>query len=188
MSAPSSSRALRLEPTALLPLRWGGYRERYLGGLTLIVGGGVAIAGSDTFALWLLWAGSIAHIVGWCIMPAAGWRRLVVALPSTISMWLLLPGPRYLVVLVLPYLGWLLVRHRPALAYPTAIFVLAGAILLGQVFSEYRDMIEVLSVEFAIMVGAAWVARAIRPVRRAARRPTEPQKPTGPQQGGRENH
>ncbi len=161
MSAPSSSRPPRREPTALLPLRWGGYRERYLGGLCLIVGGGVAIAGSDTFALWLLWIGTIAHIAGWCILPSAGWRRLVVVLPSTISMWLLLPGPRYLVVLVIPYLGWLLVRHRPALAYPTAIFVLAGAILLGQVFSEYRDMLEVLAIAFVIMVASAWVARAV---------------------------
>ena len=161
MSAPSSSRPPRREPTAFLPLRWGGYRERYLGGLCLIVGGGVAIAGSDTFALWLLWIGTIAHIAGWCILPSAGWRRLVVVLPSTISMWLLLPGPRYLVVLVIPYLGWLLVRHRPALAYPTAIFVLAGAILLGQVFSEYRDMLEVLAIAFVIMVASAWVARAV---------------------------
>jgi len=161
MSAPTSSRPLRREPTALLPLRWGGYRERYLGGLGLIVGGGVAIAGSDTFALWLLWIGTIAHIAGWCILPSAGWRRLIVVLPSTISMWLLLPGPRYLVVLVIPYLGWLLVRHRPALAYPTAIFVLAGAILLGQVYSEYRDMLEVLAITLVIMVASAWVARAI---------------------------
>jgi hypothetical protein len=167
------------EPTSLLPLRWGRYRERYLSGLCLIVGGGVAIAGSDTFALWLLWAGSITHIAGWCILPSAGWRRLVVILPSTISMWLLLPGPRYLVVLVIPYLGWLLVRHRPALAYPTAIFVLAGAILLGQVVSEYRDMLEVLGIEFAIVVASAWLARAIRP-RRGARQATDPKK------GGRE--
>jgi hypothetical protein len=160
MTAPVTRPKPRREPTALLPLRWGGYRERYLGGLCLIIGGGVAIAGSDTFALWLLWVGTIAHAAGWCILPAAGWRRLVVILPSTISMWLLLPGPRYLVVLVVPYLGWMLVRHRPALAYPTVIFVLAGAILLGQVFSEYRDMLEVLGIEFAIMVGSAWIARA----------------------------
>jgi hypothetical protein len=101
-------------------------------------------------------------------MPSDGWRRLVVVLPSTISMWLLLPGPRYLVVLVIPYLAWLLVRHRRGLAYPTAIVVLGGAILLGQAFSEYRDMLEVLGIEFAVMVGAAWVARAIRPAARGA--------------------
>ena len=119
------TRATR-EPTSLLPLRWGGYRERYLGGLCLIVGGGVAIAGSDTYVLWLLWPARIAHVAGWCILPVRGLAAVVVVLPSTLSMWLLLPGPRYLVVLVIPYLGWLLVRHRPALAYPTAIFVLAG--------------------------------------------------------------
>ena len=51
------------EATALIPLRWGSYRERYLGGLWLIVGGGIAIAGSDTFALWLLWLGSGAAVI-----------------------------------------------------------------------------------------------------------------------------
>lgn len=171
MSAPASSLARWREPTALLPLRWGGYRERYLGGLWLILGGGVAIAGSNTYSLWLLWAGTIAHFVGWCVLPAAGWRRLVAVLPSTLAMWLLLPGPRYLVVLVVPYVAWLLVRHRPGRAYPTAVFVLAGAILLGDLFWDYRDMLGSLAIEFAIMVGAAWVARAIRP--RASRLPAD---------------
>ena len=38
--------------------------------------------------------GTVAHVAGWCILPSVGWRRVVVVVPSTISMWLLLPGPR----------------------------------------------------------------------------------------------
>ncbi len=172
MSAVATPSARSGEPAALLPLRWGSYRGRLAGGFWLILSGGVAIAGSDTFALWLLWIGTIAHLVGWCILPAAGWRRLVAVVPSTVAMWLLLPGPRYLVVLVIPYLAWLLVRHRPPLAYVTAIFVLAGAVLLGQVFTAYRDMLPALTIEFAIMAGSAWVARTIRPI--VPRRPPAP--------------
>ena len=142
-------------------MRWGGYRIRLWGGLWLIIGGGVAIAGSDTYVLLLLLAGTIAHVVGWCILPSAGWRRIVAAGPSTLAMWLLLPGPRYLVVLIVPYLAWMLVRHRPPLAWLTAIFVLAGAILLGQVYWEYRDMLEALGIAFSVMVGSAWVARSV---------------------------
>jgi len=161
MSAAASLPYRPREPSELIPLRWGTYRERHLGGLWLIICGGVAIAGSDTYVLLLLLAGNVAHIAGWCILPSAGWRRLVAVFPSTLAMWLLLPGPQYLVVLVIPYLGWLLVRHRPALAYLTTIFVLAGAILLGEVFSAYRDMLEALAIAFAIMVGSAWMANAI---------------------------
>jgi hypothetical protein len=161
MSAPAIPSARSREPTSGLPLRWGGYEERLWGGFALIVGGGVAIAGSNTNTLWLLTVGTLVHMTGWCVLPSAGWRRVVAVLPSTAAMWLLLPGPRYLVVLLLPYLAWLLVRHRRAVAYPTAVFVLAGAILIGQVDSSYREMVPGLAIEFGIMVGSAWLARAI---------------------------
>src|SRR3954454_23101949 len=111
MSAPATPSARFREPTSLLPLRWGGYAERLWGGFALILGGGVSIAGSNTNTLWLLEVATIAHMAGWCVLPSAGWRRVVAVLPSTAAMWLLLPGPRYLVVLLLPYLAWLLVRH-----------------------------------------------------------------------------
>ena len=161
MSAPAYRPAPWREPTSLLPLRWGGYRERLWGGLWLVIGGGVAIAGSDTYVLLLLLAGTTASVVGWCILPSAGWRRVVAVGPSTVAMWLLLPGPRYLVVLVIPYLAWLLVRHRPPLAWVTAAFVLGGAIALGQLFSAYEHMLIAIAIEVAIMVGSAWVARSI---------------------------
>jgi hypothetical protein len=81
--------------------------------------------------------------------------------PATLAVWLLLPGPRYLVVLVIPYLAWLLVRHRPPLTWLTAIPVLAGALVLGQLFSAYEHMLGALAVEFAIIVGSAWAAKLI---------------------------
>lgn len=161
MSAPVTRRPPWREPTARLPLRWGDYGTRLWGGLALILGGGVAIAGSDTYVLLLLLAGTVAHVVGWCILPSAGWRRVVAVGPATLSMWLLLPGPRWLVVLLIPYLAWLLVRHRPPLAWLTGILVLAGAIVLGQLYSAYADMLLALAIEFAILVGSAWAARAI---------------------------
>ena len=81
------------EPTSRLRLRWGGYRARLLGGLLLIVAGGTAVAGggaTSPFATALLFLGSIAHIAGWAVLPAAGWRRVWALLPSTFAMWFLL--------------------------------------------------------------------------------------------------
>jgi hypothetical protein len=166
MSAPASRPERRRDPASLVPLRWGGYRTRLVAGLWLIVSGGVAIAGSNTFVLLLLLAGTVAHVAGWCILPSAGWRRVVAVLPSTIAVWVLLPGPRFLVVLVVPYLAWLLVRHRPAIAYPTAVFVLAAAIAVGQLASGYEDMLAGLAVVFAVMVASAWLAAMLSQARR----------------------
>ena len=62
------------EPATDVPLRWGGYRTRMLGGVLLIVGGGIAVAGggvSSPFATALLYAGSLAHITGWSVLPSA---------------------------------------------------------------------------------------------------------------------
>ncbi len=152
------------EPTATLPLRWGGYRTRMLGGLLLIVGGGVAVAGgaaASPFANFLLYAGSVAHITGWSVLPAAGWRRVWAFIPSTAVMWALLAGPGWLWILVFPYLGWLLVRHRPLASYPTLIFVIAGAVLVAPLFPSYEFMPAALGAMAAIMLLSALAARAL---------------------------
>jgi len=161
------------EPTALLPLRWGGYRTRLLGGLLLIVSGGVAIAGgsaSSPFAQFLLAAGTIAHVTGWSVLPAAGWRRVWALIPSTLAMWFLLTGPGWLAILLLPYLGWLLVRHRPIAAYPTALFVLAAAMMVAKPFPEYSGMLPALGIVSAVMAVSAWVARAVQVAQSRVRR------------------
>jgi hypothetical protein len=147
--------------TTTLPLRWGTARARTVGGFILIVTGGVAVAGSDTYVLLLLLAGLVAHVAGWSVMPSDGWRRVVAVVLSTPATLLLLTGPRFIGVLVLPYIAWLLVRHRPARSYPTLTFVLAGAVIVARVFPDYEGMLPALAIEFAVMVGSAWVARAV---------------------------
>jgi hypothetical protein len=162
------------EPTSELPLRWGAYRTRWLGGLFLIVAGGLAIAGGSAasgFANFLLAAGSVTHVTGWAILPSTGWRRVVAMAPSTLAMWFLLTGPGWLAILLLPYLGWLLVRHRPVAGYPTAILVLAAAVFTARVYGEeYSGMLPALGIVGAVMLASAWAARVVHatltPVRR----------------------
>lgn len=155
--------------TTELPLRWGHAPARTVGGGILIVAGAVAIAGSNTYVLLLLLAGLLAHVAGWAVMPADGWRRVVAVVISTPAALLLLTGPRFVGVLVLPYLGWLLVRHRPLRSYPTLTFVLAGAVIVARLFPDYDGMLPTLAIEFAVIVGSAWVARAV-----AGTRATQP--------------
>ena len=147
---------------AALPLRWGHPRSRTLGGAVLIVSSAVAIAGWDTFAppLFLL-AGLLAHVGGWSVMPADGWRRVVAVVISTPAVLLLLTGPRFIAVLVLPYIAWLLVRQRPFRSYPTLVFVLAGAVIVARLFPDYSGMLPALGIEGAVIAASAWAARAV---------------------------
>ena len=154
--------------TTALPLRWGGAGSRAVQGGILIVSGAVAIAGSDTYVLLLLLAGLLAHVAGWSVMPADGWRRVVAVVMSTPAVLLLLTGPRFIGVLVLPYIGWLLVRHRPLRSYPTVIFVLAGAVIVARLFPDYSGMLPALGIEFAVIVASALAARAVAGTRKPA--------------------
>ncbi len=166
-----------VEPTSLLPLRWGAYRSRLIGGLLLIVAGGVAIAGgsaSSAFAQFLLAAGSAAHVAGWSVLPSAGWRRVWALIPSTLAMWFLLTGPGWLAILLLPYLGWLLVRHRPIAAYPTVLFVLAAATMVAGPFPEYSGMLPALAIVLLVIAVSAWVARAVHVAQARLRRGRNP--------------
>lgn len=184
--SPAPSAGSWREPTSLLPLRWGWYRERLLLGAVLIVGGGVAIAGSNTWSLWLLALGTGAYLAGWSILPSAGWRRVVVLFPVTTAAWLLLTGPRFIGVIVIPFLAWLLVRHRPPRSYPTVLFVIATAIVIGRVFvtpeglSQYEYMSLALGIAIAVIVLSAWAARLLHaagPARAAAPTSANPQRP-----------
>ncbi len=161
------------EPTSLVPLRWGAYRTRYLGGLLLVVAGGVAVVGGGAttpFATALLFLGSTAHVAGWAVLPSAGWRRVWILLPSTVTMWILLAGPVVLWMLVVPYLGWLLVRHRPLAGYPTVTFVLAGAVLIERLLPpSYSSMLMAVGLEGAVIVVSALAARAVHAAQTRAR-------------------
>lgn len=162
-------------PSSALPtpaLRWGTAGARAAWGAILIVSGAVAIAGSNTYVLLLLLAGVLAHLAGWAIMPADGWRRVTAAVISTPAALLLLTGPQFLAVLLLPYVGWLLVRHRPARSYPTIVFVLAGAVIVARLFPDYSGMLPALGIEFLVIIASAWVAWAL--AGHVSRRPGRP--------------
>jgi hypothetical protein len=152
------------EPSSRVPLRWGTWTGRSWGGLWLIVSGGVAIAGSSAangYTLLLAALGGAAHLLGWAILPASGWRRIVAMLPSLLAMLTLLPGPAYLGILLVPYLAWLLVRQRPLRVVPMGAFVVATGIVLARVDPGYEGMLTAASVSLAVVVGAAWAARAV---------------------------
>lgn len=165
------------DPTTAIRLRWGHHPTRLLGAVTLLVSGGVAIAGGSPFATWLLAAGTVAHVAGWAIMPSSGWRRVLAIPASTGAMWFLLTGPRWLWILVLPYAAWLLARHRPISAYPTIAFVLAGGVIIARLEPGYSDMPAALAAQGAVIVLSAWGARALHATRdrvRARRTPSNP--------------
>ena len=166
------------EPTRALPLRWGSYTDRYLAGLLLIVSGGLQLQGSNTWTLALLLIGTVAHATGWAIMPALGGRRLLAVVPATAQLWILLAGPLAVWTLVVPYLCWLLVRHRPARSYITVLLPLANGVVLPRFFTEYSGMPAALAISMAVVVASAWLARFIasRPQRtRPAALPTPSQ-------------
>jgi hypothetical protein len=130
----------------------------------------------------------MAHVAGWSVLPSAGWRRVVAAPFSTLAMWLLLTGPRFVGVLVISYLAWLLVRHRPILSYSTVAFVFATSVVIGRVFTDYRDMLIALAVGLASIFVSAFAARAIhRAIARPRQdRPASDPSPANPQRPGPE--
>ena len=161
-----------VEHAARLPLRWGDYRDRIAAGLVLIVGGLVHLQAASTENLIPLIVGSSAHIIGWLIMPATAWRRLVPLLPSTLVVWLLLTGPQSVWTLTVPFICWLIVRHRPARSYLALGPVLLNGVVAVSVFGEYDGMLFSLALSTVVLVGSAWWAAALaRPAGPAAAQP-----------------
>jgi hypothetical protein len=148
-----------IEPTSALPLRWGTYRLRYASGLALIVSGGIAIQGASAYVGYPLAIGTLAHVVGWWIMPAAGWRRIWVVVPSLLGCIILLIGPAVVGILAVPLACWLIVRHRPAITLLLAVPVLVIGLLLRGVYAEYEGMLSALALMGVLMAASAWVAR-----------------------------
>lgn len=156
-----AERAGWTEPTRSLPLTWGRYEDRYLWGLVLILSGSIGLQASNTYTNFFLLQGATVFVVGWSIMPSRGWRRILVIAPATGQLWLLLTGPLSVWTLVVPYLAWLLVRHRPLRSYLTVLFPIANGIVLPRFFVEYSGMLPALVISLAVLAASAWIARLL---------------------------
>jgi hypothetical protein len=158
--APKAATGWR-EPAAQIPLRWGGYRARYLAAVALILAGGLLIQAASFYSQQFLALGTAAHLAGWWIVPGRGWRRLWASIPSVFVMILLLTGGPAFAALLLPLAGWLWLRQRPARSYLALIAPLATGILLGQAFPQYGFGAIAVTIATLVLVGSAWLARLL---------------------------
>ena len=164
-----------LEPTSLLPLRWGRYRPRVGAGLAMIALGVTSVLVTTAYSLQFLALGCLLQAVGWTVLPSAGWRRITVLVPAVACSCLLLGGGGFLGAFGVILAGWLLVRHRPLPAYILIVPpVLLGAGLSGVLFDDvvidYQYAWVVLLIAGGVTIGCAWLARVIA-VRLHAARP-----------------
>lgn len=150
-----------VEPAARLPLRWGRYRDRVVAGLVLIATGLVHLQAASTLNLVPLIVGTAAHTIGWLILPAAAWRRIVPLLPSGLVVWLLLTGPQSMWTLAVPFVCWLIARHRPWRSLLALAPVLLYGVLAAAVFREYEQQVLALGLAGVVLTGSAWWAWAL---------------------------
>ena len=173
MTTAGAEPAAWVEPAARVPLRWGRYRDRHAMGLVLIVGGMVHLQAASTSHLWPLAIGTAAHIVGWLILPAAVWRRLVPVLPSGLVVWLLLTGPQAVWLVSITVLCWFIARHRPWRSYLALGPVLLYGVAAVTLFREYDGALVAQAGALVVAVGSAWwgwaLARPAASIRRSSR-------------------
>lgn len=153
------------EPTRRIPLRWGTYESRYLGGLLYIIAGTAVLLSTNTYTIGFLLLGTLAHCFGWAILPATGARRLWAFGPSLLAIWLMLTGPQILFVLAASLLGWLLVRERPLRCFVVLLFPIASGVIMAYAFHSNHDEPFALAVETVVVVACAWLARALATAR-----------------------
>jgi hypothetical protein len=161
-----------VEPARLVPLRWGRYEDRLFVGLVLIIGGLMHLQAASTTLLMPLIVGSVAHMLGWLILPASAWRRLLPLLPSTLVVWLLLTGPQAMWTLSVPFVGWLLARHRPWRSFVALGPVLLNGVLAVALFREYEQLPVALALSAVVLTGSAWWAWALARPAASIRPPT----------------
>ena len=149
------------EPSSLLPLRWGRYQLRYLGAITLILGGALVLQAGSAYADYLIVIGFVFHIAGWAILPARGTHRAAVAAPSALLVGSLLLGSVAAVLLVVPLAFWLFVRQRPARSYLATLLPLASGLILAQLYPQYGNGAIVIAVSLLVIVASAWIARVL---------------------------
>ncbi|HEY0259538.1 MAG TPA: hypothetical protein VGC18_06770 [Lacisediminihabitans sp.] len=148
------------EPARDIPLRWGGYRLRYVLSVALILAGALLVQATSVYTGYFLLLGLGAHIAGWLVLPSRGGRRLAAVLPSALAVSSLLIGSLACVLLVLPLVFWFYNRQRPALSYLAALLPVLSGIVLAQLFPQYGDGGIVVGVSLIVIVGAAWMGRS----------------------------
>lgn len=161
----------RVPSDTVLPLTWGRADDRRIAGLVLAITGAVHVQGTNTYSLPVLLVGVVAIAVGWGIMPARGWRRIIAAVLGIANAAALLAGPVAVWTCAFALLAWLLVRHRPLRSYLTLLFPVANGLILPRLFEDYRWMPLCLSISLAVVVASAWLAGLIADSRR---RPSPP--------------
>jgi hypothetical protein len=165
------------ERTKRIPLRFGTYESRYIGGLLYIIAGTVVVLSTNTYTIGFLLLGTIAHCFGWAIMPARGGRRLWAFGPSLLAVWLMLTGPQILFVMALVLLGWLLVRERPLRSYLVLLFPVASGVIMAYTFHSNHDEPLAFGIESAVVVGSAWLASLLDRETRVVALPTPREAP-----------
>jgi hypothetical protein len=134
-----------------------------------IIAGFVVLDGSNTYAIPLLLVGTAANVTGWLILPGTGGRRLAVFFPALVTQWLLLTGPQSVWFMALPFLGWLFLRERPLRSYVTVLIVVAAGILFAKAFTDAHYEAMSYGLEAAVVIGSAWLARALATTKRRRR-------------------
>ncbi|HEV7951279.1 MAG TPA: hypothetical protein VGP24_16070 [Glaciihabitans sp.] len=142
-------------------LRWGHPESRYVAGIALLISGAVSLQSANTYALHFLLLGSVAHIMGWVVLPGPGVRRAWVAVPSLLACWALLTGPQSLPALVVPLVAWLVVRRHPLLSFVSVLPLLAVTLMLANQYRELSDLPLAYAVSAAVLVGSAWLGYAL---------------------------
>jgi len=164
------------EPTRRYRLRWGTYSGRYVGAIALLVSSAVAIPSGNTYAYFQIVVGITVYLVGWLVLPGRILRRIGMLFPALLGVVALLAGPHWLPLLALPFLAWLFVRERSALAYLAVLPFLAVTVALASRFSQFDVMLPAYAASAAAFVGCAWLARTLSQVfprrSRAATLPT----------------
>jgi len=154
------------EPATRIPLRWGSYPFRLTLGLVLMFSGGLIVQLTSAYSLVALPTGILAHIIGWCILPRIGRRRILGATVGAFTTMLLLNGASSIVFLAAPLAAWLFLRQRPLISYTVLIVPAITAYLLSQQFAQYGSGGIVLSVGAGTLVAAAWFARSLAVITR----------------------
>lgn len=117
--------------------------------------------GANTYTLPFLFVGAATVLLGWAVLPARGWRRIVGGLLAVIHAVSLLVGPVAMWTFVFALLAWLIVRHRPLSSYVTLLFPIANGLIVPRLFEDYAWMPVALSISTAVLVASAWLARVI---------------------------